>query len=289
MESYREDRAHFNSKLSRAIKDDTAALRADNMTIRDVQSEQQNQALLQWLSATDYPAQQHDIISQKQEDTAKWFLESPEMKRWLAEMQKTLFCPGIPGAGKTMMAAVAIDYLQSTQPAHVGVAYVFCSYKRHTEQNTPDLIAALMKQLLQARPDLLDPVKELQNRCRGSKASLDQLCNTLQSVCAAHQTVYIVVDALDEYANGDSHCIPFIEALEQLQVTTDVRLLFTSRFLPTITEHFECSLNLEVRASEEDVRRFVTSQLPHLPMCIRRNAELQNNITSTILRATDGM
>jgi hypothetical protein len=66
---------------------------------------------MQWLSLTDFPTQQHDITSRKQDGTGQWVLDSAEFKKWLDGPDKTLFCPGIPGAGKTMMAAIAIDHL----------------------------------------------------------------------------------------------------------------------------------------------------------------------------------
>jgi hypothetical protein len=54
--------------------------------------------------------------------------------RWLSEPHATLFCPGIPGAGKTMVAAIAIDYLlKPVQSSSHGVAYVYCNYKAQEE------------------------------------------------------------------------------------------------------------------------------------------------------------
>ena len=75
---------------------------------------QQHHAIMKWLSLTDFPAQQHDIVIRRQEGTEQWFVDSPEFKRWLQGSDKTLFCPGIPGAGKTMMAAITIDHICRT-------------------------------------------------------------------------------------------------------------------------------------------------------------------------------
>ncbi|KAF2228994.1 ankyrin [Viridothelium virens] len=241
---------HF--KLSQEIKNDTAAIPdlQDNTTaIRETQSAQQNQALLQWLSPTDFPAKQQDIISRRQDGTAQWFLDSAEFKSWVDGSDKTLFCPGIPGAGKTMMAAVGIDHLsQTTNPNDTGLAYLFCSYKASFEQNAQNLFAALLKQLVQPRSDLIRPLWDLQKKRRGGKASYDEL-----------------------------------------QASTDVRILFTSRDFLSITEKFKKTLTLKMRASEEDVRRFVKGRLQRLPKCIQNDQELQNMIGNTITKAADGM
>src|SRR6266704_3252811 len=114
---------------------------------------------MEWLSPTDFPALQHDIITRRQEGTGQWFLDTPEFKRWLQGSDKTLFCPGIPGAGKTMIAAIAIDYLCRTARSNsVGVAYLFCNYKAQADQSAASLLAALLKQLVRSRPGIAAPV-----------------------------------------------------------------------------------------------------------------------------------
>jgi hypothetical protein len=89
------------------VKDNTSA-------VRDAQSLQHHQDIIKWLSPTDFPAQQYDIISRRQEGTVQWFLGFMEFGEWLQGPEKTLFCPGIPGAGKTIMAAIAIKHLCRT-------------------------------------------------------------------------------------------------------------------------------------------------------------------------------
>ena len=68
---------------TQAIKDGTVyiqnalpPLQASTITIRDAQSPQQHHAIMEWLSPTDFTAQQHDIITRRQEGTGQWFLDS---------------------------------------------------------------------------------------------------------------------------------------------------------------------------------------------------------------------
>ena len=245
-----------------------------------------------WLSPTDFLALQHDIITRRQEGTGQWFLDSPEFKKWLQGSDRTLFCPGIPGAGKTMMAAIAIDYLcRTTGRDDIGVAYLFCNYKAQADQSASSLLAALLKQLVQSRPDIAAPVTHMYDHHlkRRSRPSLNDLFGALQSVCSNYAVVYIVVDALDECADGDGGRGRLICKLRELQVRTDVRLMFTSRFVPEIMQNV-CSIpTLEVRASEEDVRRYVVGQMPRLPNCIKRDDELKRTVQSKIIEAVNGM
>jgi hypothetical protein len=245
---------------------------------------------LGWLSPTDFPAQQHDIITRRQEGTGQWFLDSPEFKGWLQGSDKTLFCPGIPGAGKTMMAAIAIDHLcRTVRRDDIGVTYLFCNYKAQADQSAPNLLTALLKQLVQSRPDIAAPVTHIYDKHLrwGSRPSLDDIFGALQSVCSNYATVYIVVDALDECAVIDRGRL--INNLHELQARTDVRLMCTSRFIPEIDWGFYLNLTLEVRASEKDVRRFVSGQMPRLPNCIRRDDELKRAVQNKIVEAVDGM
>jgi hypothetical protein len=275
------------SKLSIAIKEDTSfvpILHSKVMT-------EQHCTMMQWLSPTDFPAQHHDIISRRQEGTGQWLLDSNEFKGWLQGSDGILFCPGIPGAGKTMMAAIAIEHLSRTAQADVGLAYLFCNYKSQVDQSIHGLLSALLKQLVQSRMDITAPVTHLYDHHskKNSKPSRNEILTALSTICSNYAAVYLVIDALDECSDQDGTRSQLIEKLRDLQAKTNVRLLFTSRFIPEITENFQSEPVLEVRASKEDVERFVVGQIPRLPKCIGRDDELRLTVQSRIVEAVDGM
>ena len=245
---------------------------------------------MEWLSPTDFPAQQQDIIARRQEGTGQWFLESPQFERWLQGLEKTLFCPGIPGAGKTIMAAIAIDYLCGKPFGdHIGVAYLFCNYKAQADQSASSLLAALLKQLVQNRSDIPSSIMDIYCLRSRSSPSLDDIFGALQSVCSNHTAVYIVVDALDECTEKDSTRGQLIDKLRELQARSDVRLLVTSRFIQEITKRFQSDPKLQVHASKEDVGRFLAGQMSRLPNRIQRDDELKQVIQDRIIEAVEGM
>jgi hypothetical protein len=244
---------------------------------------------MQWLSLSDFTAQQHDIISRKEEGTGQWFLDSAEFEAWQQGPKKILFCPGIPGAGKTMIAAIAIDHLcKRAQSEDIGVAYLFCNFKAQLEQTSTALLAAVLKQLVQSRPDIASPVIQIYEN-EGTQPSLDEILGALRSVCLAYSTVYIVVDALDECTNRGGTRSRLMDQLHQLQAKTNIRSMFTSRFIPEVAEKFQSEPMLEVRASDQDVRRYVAGQLQHLPLCVQRNDKLACDVQDKIAEAVDGM
>ena len=302
-----------SSKLSQAIKTCVDTVYSDSQTIKDntnyvrkalpslhttvtalydAKDLRRHDAIMQWLSPTDFPAQQHDIISRKQEGTGQWFLDSPEFKGWLQGTDTTLFCPGIPGAGKTMVAAIAIDQLCRTARSNdIGVAYLFCNYKAQADQSATSLLAALLKQLVQSRPDMAAPVTHIydQHSKQRTRPSLNDIFRALQSVCSNYAVIHIIVDALDECADKDGARGRLIHILRELQASADVRLMFTSRFIPEITQKFCSNPMLEIRASKEDVGRFVVGRMPSLPNCIQRDDELKRAVQNKIVEAVDGM
>ncbi|KAF2732165.1 hypothetical protein EJ04DRAFT_343492 [Polyplosphaeria fusca] len=270
---------------TRAIKDDTASVRlhVDNVEHRD---------LLEWVSSADFSTQQSDIIKRKQEGTGKWFLDSPEVARWQSEPKATLFCPGIPGAGKTMVSAIAVEHLlKSTTSSSVGVAYLFFNYKSQEGQDVTNLLATILKQLVQSQPSLMEPVKRLhkEHANKRTKPSTDEIFASLKSTVLGFSTVHIVVDALDECRNDDGTRRQFLAHMQTLQNKADVRLLATSRFLPDIVDKFKTAMRLEIRASDEDVRRFVAGQVHRLPNCIQRKQELQILVQDKIVESVGGM
>jgi hypothetical protein len=75
------------------------------------QTDQDSQAILDWITVTDYSSQQSDFLRRRQMGTGQWLLDSTDYKQWVAAIQQTLFCPGIPGAGKTILTSVVVDDL----------------------------------------------------------------------------------------------------------------------------------------------------------------------------------
>jgi hypothetical protein len=51
--------------------------------------------------------------------------------------------------------------------------------------------------------------------------------------------------------------------------------MVTSRFVPDVEDAFRSALRLEVKASDEDVKQFVVSQIHRLPGFVQRSAPLQ--------------
>jgi Cdc6-like AAA superfamily ATPase len=236
-----------------------AAKRAE-IGVNAIQQGQQGQLrdnILDWISSTNFPAQQYDFIARREEGTGNWFLNAPEFDNWIRGLEPTLFCPGMPGAGKTMMAAMVIDHLSRTiQNDHTGVAYVYCNYKVRVDRHATSLLTAILRQLVQAQLSIPEPISRLYEHYHtsGTRPSAEEIYSALQSVLRYYSSVYLVVDALDECLDGEGTRPPLLAKLRGLQrgADVDLHLMVISRDIPEIAEEFKLAPSLEVRASDED-------------------------------------
>ncbi|KAH7019861.1 hypothetical protein EDB80DRAFT_759906 [Ilyonectria destructans] len=247
--------------------------------------------VLEWLTPINYGPQQSDYLRKRQPGTGQWLLDSAEFTTWVETAQQTLFCPGIPGAGKTILTSLVIDELTTRfGEESVGIAYVYCNFRRQHEQKAEDLLASLLKQLSQGQP-LPESVKSLydSHKDKHTRPSFDEISRAINSVATLYSRVFIVVDALDECQTSQGCRIRFLTEISSLQLKCRANIFSTSRFLPDITDQFKGSISLEIRASEQDVRRYVDGYMPHLPLCIRDHPELCKEVKTEITKACAGM
>lgn len=255
-----------------------------------LQDQERRRAIIELLAATDYSAQQRDHLEKRQERTCEWLLKSDEFQSWLARAGQTLFCPGIPGAGKTIAASIVVDHLCRKYQNNdtVGIAFVFYSYQQ--PQNThADLYSSLLGQLI--RHAGVDSIKQLYNYHikRGTHPSSEEIFNALNHAISEYSRVFIIIDALDECGVSDNASLRIIAGLFKLQGGTAANLFVTSRHMSMVTEKFKNrgSTILEIRAKDEDIRSYVESNIPDMPPF--DTPGLEQEIITAIVRATDGM
>jgi Cdc6-like AAA superfamily ATPase len=257
------------------------------------QHDQDRQGILDWLTPIDYALQQSDFISRRQEGTGQWLLTSNEFRGWVDQSNRSLFCPGIPGAGKTISTAIVVDelYNRFRNDSSIAIAYVYCNFRRQHEQKAIELLTNLLKQLIWGQdlvPQSIQKLykKHLQERTR---PPINSISETLQSIVPNYSRTFIVVDALDECQIKGGEQKLFLAELFSLQTKTAINLFVTSRFIPEIENEFNGSIKLEIRADEEDLSRYLDYHILRLPSFVSRNKELQKNIKTTIVKAVDGM
>ena len=257
------------------------------------QEDQGRRAVLDWLTSIDYAPQQNDFIARRQEGTGQWLLHSTEYQSWRETNKQTLFCPGIPGAGKTILTSIIVEELTirfSDDPT-IGIAYIYCNFRRQDEQKINDLLASLLKQLAESQLSLPSTVKELYDRhkTKRTRPSLEEISRSLQAVTTLYSRVFLIVDALDECQVSNSCRKRLLSEMFSLQANHGVNLFVTSRFIPEITTKFQGNISFEIRASKEDIGRYLETHMKHLTPFDDWSQQLQDEIKVEISDAVDGM
>ncbi|KAF5689763.1 ankyrin repeat protein [Fusarium circinatum] len=241
--------------------------------------------------------EQSKFRNQRQSGTANWFFEAEEFRTWIATCGQTLFCPGIPGAGKTILASTVIDYIESTSKddLSIGLAYIYCNFQRYDLQNPDELLSILLKQLVAKLPSLPVDINSLyaSHKERQKRPERQDIFNALQNVVAQHSKVYLIVDALDEYGPSGSSRESFLSLLRKLQRRHKINVLMTSRFdtriIAEIDNIFGNVIELEILGSTEDIARYVEHNLSILPSAIKGNKSLNEDIIKKISESAKGM
>jgi len=246
--------------------------------------------ILNWLTPIDYGPQQSDFINRRREGTGQWLLDSDDFQRWLNQSKQTLFCQGMPGAGKTIMASIVINHLHTEyqNDVNIGTTYLYCNFRRQHEQRPADLLANLLKQLVQRRPECMKSLYD-DHKDKQTRPSFNEISKILQSIIADYRRVFIIIDALDECQVSDGGRVKFLSEMLNIQAKTGANIFATSRFIPEIGKQFEGSISLEIRASDEDVKRYIDSHTLQLPSFASNNPDLVDEIKTEIVKAVNGM
>ncbi|KAL6801754.1 ankyrin repeat-containing domain protein [Trichoderma sp. SZMC 28012] len=254
---------------------------------------QEEKQILDWLTPIDYGLIHSDYYKRLQPGTGKWFLEQKEFQDWITGNNGTLFCYGIPGAGKTILASLIINRLSSRfrGSSDIGITYVYFNYNKQEDQDFQKLLASLLKQLAGGLHYLPESTKQLydEHSKKRTRASLEEIITDLTCVITSYSEVFIILDALDECPFFELHL--FLSRLFELQRRYKIKILTTSRPIPEIMDLFNHSnvAKLQIRAETSDVTKCIEAQMDRLPKVARESPALWDEIKAGISEAADGM
>ena len=207
--------------------------------------------VLAWLSPLNFLEQQSNEFPKAVLGTCDWFLSSPSYTEWKQRELGILYCSAIGGAGKTILASVAVDDLRTqTAGQDVGVFVISCKHYRPYTQSAEMLARAILRQYVQMKHGrVLSDLEELLDRCYYKSIQKPQESEILRIVntnLEKFATNFIVVDGLDEILQ-DKDREQVIKFLVGLQGKTHV--MFTSRPIDIIENTF-----IAVNPFDEDAR-----------------------------------
>ena len=273
---------------SEMLKRDVSELKGD---FKSQIIERRHKEIGDWLSPFDFKAIQQEVLHRCHPGTGKWMLESDKFRQWSGSHNETLWCPGIPGAGKTYLASIVIDYLQR-QTCSEGqnvVLCLFCSFNEQGDQTAYKFMGALLKQLVQTRQDLSSVIRSMYDRRENDRRpDFRELADAFRTELERFSKIFIIVDALDEtLESGDIR----MTLLPELQ-SRPINLLVTSRHDPTIKKQFSEAQLCEIYATDEDMRSYISKRMGQerrLSRQIMSVPSLRNDIPARVVGSAKGM
>ncbi|KAF2228718.1 hypothetical protein EV356DRAFT_537864 [Viridothelium virens] len=198
--------------------------------------------------------------------TGKWFLDSQNFTQWREGKFRKLWCPGIHGAGKTVLTSIVIRHLQThfAEYKQVTCIYFYFEHKERKIQVLKPIFSTLLIQLLR---DDIDVSAEIKRRCKNKQEFCDMsdILEMLTSQLKQFHRVLMVIDALDECADANG----FLKACEKLP--EEVHMLFTSRPDRTLARAFNADREYEISPNDDDMREY-------LKFSFRENHKLQKMV-----------
>jgi hypothetical protein len=193
-------------------------------------------------------------------------------------------------------SAIAVDHLQKLfKGKDVAVACIFCSYNERSTQSLEELVASILKQIIQDHPLASESIKAFckEFRDKQRRPRLTNLIDALRSEIQAYSKVFFVIDALDECP--EDYQGRLIAEFESISST--VYLMVTSRPLDLIKQQFRGACHLDINAEDGDVRKYIDSRIRRgqtkneilLAQLVQDNRGLRDSIVEKIVTNTRGM
>lgn len=206
--------------------------------VNDALVSQKVKAVIDWLTPLNFFARQESIIRDRSKGTGAWFLESETFDRWRSGDDSVLWCPGIPGAGKTFLATIVIEKLRELyRGQNVAIFMLYCNYNDPETHTVQPLIASLVKQYIQDRSVVDKKLEDLHEAHykKETRPTLEELRDLLDTAISQYDKTFIVLDALDEMPNEESRS-DLVSSLRGFKQKSN--LLVTSRPMPAIKQMF---------------------------------------------------
>ena len=263
--------------------------------------ERKKQEVLQWLSPFDFRPKQLDILSRRTPSTGEWLLVEEHFKSWVGGTGSScLFCSGIPGAGKTVLASLVIDHLESRKAAiNPMVAYIFFDYKDQERQTVKAILRSLLRQVIQAIGEIPQSIQQLYDALpldkKENTMDEDQCTSLLKNLIRDQpRDTFLIFDALDECPDigHDSKEARSRINSAMLKLATVGRLFITARpHVHPATVIPDCH-HLEIRATDSDMCCYIDARIKEherLRRLVGSDLQLANRLNETLCRKANGM
>lgn len=195
---------------------------------------------LNWISLLDFRAVQESPQKRPVKGTGRWFLDCYSYRSWSDGRLPVIWCHGIPGAGKTILASAAFDHMkEKLQGRKVALLIAFCAFDEQRTHTSLEILSGLLRQTVRAHNELSEPIRKLYTEHTAghqqARPTADQICSALKTELVNFQDTFIILDGLDEMPDQQERG-DLLQRLEAIEPRP--KLMATSRPLPEIRSWF---------------------------------------------------
>ncbi|KAF6753233.1 hypothetical protein DFP72DRAFT_902290 [Ephemerocybe angulata] len=249
--------------------------------------------LLKWINGPEFRAIYRANLARRMPQTGNWFFGRFEFALFVREKGVVLWVTGLPGAGKTVLASIIIEYLEEAPSTleNCKNAVTVYAYLRYSERFTlHDILAGLLSQLVRSHDVVFEWIKTTaayrNHKKLGDICTAADALELLRGAMRLFSRVFVVIDGLDEVDDmvkeGLLNAIPTLQA----------NFLITSRPL----EMFRCqvpdAVEISIQANLEDIALYVEETIKmssRLKSILKDDIELKKRLQSQICEKSQGM
>ncbi|KAJ5357654.1 hypothetical protein N7541_004812 [Penicillium brevicompactum] len=238
-----------------------------------------------WLSPTDSdtPASEYKKhLNSHAAGTGEWILETEQYRQWSESKVGNLWIRGIPGCGKSVVAASFISRFRRLQDGPV--LFFFFREIIQANRSPRSLMQDFCHEMLEYSPWLQSQLNQIKAQHSSVGAvPYKELWKCMATAMGSIGKVHCVVDALDEMEQGNDQ---FFQDLLDLgrQSSGSIKLIITSRQVPHVEKHLKgtslVDLRLDRRNVDRDIAVYITQRLvdAHLKLPDEKIEEVKQTI-----------
>ena len=212
------------------------------------------------------PRSNHDMSRKlRSPGTGLWLTESQEFKQWMETRNAKLWCYGIPGAGKTVLASSVIEEALRISNPSTAVAFFYCDYKNPATHDLSNILGSLAQQFAKQDEESFMKLRDF-HKAHNSEHQSDvkydsaALSTLVKEVTLVFDSALIIVDGLDECGRNASVVVDALAALNEVDDST-IKTIFLSRDEIEIRERLENYTKVSIAARSSDLKLYVGAEI----------------------------
>ncbi|KAM0474204.1 hypothetical protein ACHAP7_007891 [Fusarium lateritium] len=183
--------------------------------------------------------------------TGLWLTQGSDFDHWYSTLGSRIWCSGIPGAGKSVLAAAIVQEC----------------LQRNADDQPSSILSSLCMQLALQNENAFEILQQYHeefysSRYLSTEPTIGNLIEILSQLCACFSQVHIVVDGLDECCGQAGASVKSLAKLAKSAGGKLVSLALLSRNEIEIRQEVEDDFaHIEIEAQTADIQLYVASEL----------------------------